>query len=116
MTKVTDCTGNYAGDAPPAGSVRKLLWVEVQTGSDFDVDELPSGAFTQFTAISKSGVTSSSINPSTYWTCAPEGSRMGAGDENWLPGKKYGGAIEVYLPLDAVKVANAQGYWEWQLG
>jgi hypothetical protein len=40
---------------------------------------------------------------------------MGMGDENWLPNKKYAGAIEVYLPVDAVKVANAQGFWEWQL-
>lgn len=116
LIKVTDCTGRYAGNPPPSGSVRKLLWVEVQTGSDFDIAKLPSGVFTRFTAINTNGVTSPSINPSTFWTCAPEGSRMGMGDENWLPDKKYGGAIEVYLPVDAVKVVNAQGFWEWQLG
>ncbi|WP_146174643.1 hypothetical protein [Umezawaea tangerina] len=115
LTKITDCTGEYAGSPPPEGSVRKLLWVEVETGSRFSTTDLPSGAFTQFTAINARGFTSGRINPSSYWTCAPEGSRMGAGDENWLPGKKYGGAIEVYLPLDAVKVVNAQGFWEWQV-
>ncbi|WP_157767951.1 hypothetical protein [Actinosynnema pretiosum] len=90
-----------------------MLWIEVETGSGYNVSELPSGYFTEFTAISASGVTGGRINPSTYWTCAPEGNRIGAGDENWLPGKKYAGAVEVYLPDDATKVANVQGHWEW---
>lgn len=115
ITKVTDCTGGYAGDPPPANTTRKLLWVEVQTGPDFDVSQLPSSAFTQFTSISSSGVTGGVINPSTFWECAPKGSGIGMGDENWLPNKKYAGAIEVYLPNDAVMVANANGYWEWQI-
>jgi len=40
---------------------------------------------------------------------------MGFGDENWLPGKKYAGAVEVYLPDDAAKITNGQGLWEWAL-
>ncbi|MEV1114172.1 hypothetical protein AB0I91_03840 [Actinosynnema sp. NPDC049800] len=110
---MSDCTGGYEGDPPPSGTTRKLLWIEVQTGSTYDASDLPSSLFTQFTAISANGVTSGRINPSTYWKCAPEGSRMGFGDEDWLPGKKYAGAVEVYLPDDATKVSNAQGYWEW---
>ena len=116
LKEVTECTGDYAGAPPPSGTERKLLWVEVQTGTRYQVSELPSGAFTQFKAINVSGVTGGRINPSTYWTCAPEGSRMGFGDEDWLPNQKYGGAIEVYLPVASAKVVNAQGFWEWQLG
>ena len=85
----------------------------MQTGGTYDVSKLPSSLFTQFTAINANSVTSGRINPSTYWKCAPGGSRMGFGDEDWLPGKKYAGAVEVYLPDDAIKVSNAQGYWEW---
>ncbi|MFC0110703.1 hypothetical protein [Kibdelosporangium aridum] len=116
ITKLTNCTGRYAGDPPPEGTERKLVWVEVVTGPQYDVTELYSGLVTQFTAINGAGVTSGNINPSTTWRCAPEGQRMGFGDENWLPGKKYAGAIEVYLPKDAVKIANGDGMWEWSIG
>jgi hypothetical protein len=116
ITKVTDCTGRYAGDPPPAGTERRLIWLEISTGSQYDGADLPSSLVTQFSAIDAAGVTSGNINPSTSWKCAPEGQRIGFGDETWRPGKKYAGAVEVYLPKDAVKVTNGDGVWEWSLG
>lgn len=115
ITKITNCTGRYAGDPPPEGTVRKLVWLQVTTGPNYSTTEIPSGLITQFTAISTTGVTSGNINPSTWWKCAPENDQMGYGDENWLPGKKYAGAVEVYLPKDAAKISNGDGVWEWTL-
>ncbi|WHT17321.1 hypothetical protein N8J89_29910 [Crossiella sp. CA-258035] len=116
ITKVTKCVGRgHPGDSPPEGTQRRLLWIEVRTGTEYRVDNLPSSWFTQFQAISRQGVTSGQINPSTGWECAPTKDRIGFGDENWLPGKTYAGAIEVYLPDDATKVVNAEGLWEWEL-
>jgi hypothetical protein len=117
ITKVTDCTGDgYAGDPPPAGTHRKLAWVEIQTGSAYSTADLPSYLFTDFAAINANGVTTGgNLNPSTGWDCAPTQASIGFGDENWLPGRKYAGAIEIYLPDDAVKIVNGQGIWEWAL-
>jgi hypothetical protein len=115
ITKITNCTGGYAGDPPPAGTVRKLVWIQVTTGPNYSTTDIPSGLITRFVAIDSGGVTSGEINPSTFWKCAPETQRMGFGDENWLPGKKYAGAVEIYLPKDSVKVANGEGTWEWTL-
>lgn len=46
---------------------------------------------------------------------APTHANMGLGDQNWLPNKRYAGAIEIYLPNDAVKITNGEGFWEWSL-
>lgn len=116
ITKVTKCVGRgYPGEAPPEGTQRRLLWVEVRTGGDYRVNELSSGLFTQFQSISRRDVTSGDINPSSSWECSPKKDRIGFGDEDWLPHKTYAGAIEVYLPDDAAKVVNAEGLWEWEL-
>lgn len=115
ITKVTNCTGRYAGDPPPAGTQRKLVWVEVTTGSQYSEMDFPSSVVTSFDAVSAAGVTSADLNPSTYWECAPKTQRMGFGDD-WLPGKKYAGAVEIYLPKDAVKIVNGEGLLEWALG
>ncbi|HVK21841.1 MAG TPA: hypothetical protein VM677_10820 [Actinokineospora sp.] len=116
ITKVTDCVGGgYPGEPPPVGTKRKLVWLEVQTGPNFDSTLIHSGDITRFAAIDAAGVTSGEINPSTFWACAPIGKVMGHGDEAWLPGKKYAGAIEVYLPDDAVVITNGRGSWEWTI-
>lgn len=116
ITKITDCTGGYAGDPPPAGTLRKLVWIEIQTGPSYDVAKLPSYLITQFAAIDARGVTSGgNLNPSTSWECAPKKDRIGFGDEAWMANKKYAGAIEIYLPDDAAKITNGDGFWEWSL-
>jgi hypothetical protein len=117
ITKVTDCTGNgYAGDPPPAGTTRKLAWIELQTGPSYTTTDLPSYLLTRFAAINGAGVTTGGeLNPSTSWEYAATQSRIGFGDENWMAGKKYAGAIEIYLPDDAVKIVNGDGFWEWAL-
>lgn len=116
ITKITGCTGKgYAGDAPDAGTTRKLIWVEISTSASYDVAQTRSGLVTQFRAINAAGVTSGGINPSLRWKCTQEKDQLGFGDENWLPSKKYAGAIEVYLPNDAVKITNGDGNWEWSL-
>ncbi|WP_133905509.1 hypothetical protein [Actinophytocola oryzae] len=115
ITKVTDCTGGYPGDAPPTGTTRKLVWVEIQTGPSYTLTDLPSYLVTRFAAINAAGVTGGDLNPSSRWECAPTQSSIGFGDENWLPNKKYAGAVEIYLPDDAVKITNGDGFWEWAL-
>lgn len=116
ITKITNCTGGYAGDPPPAGTHRKLVWIEIQTGPNYDTAEVPSYLITQFAAIDGRGVTTGGdLNPSASWECAPKKDRIGFGDENWLPNKRYAGAIEIYLPDDATKITNGDGFWEWVL-
>lgn len=116
ITKVSDCQGRgYHGDAPPAGTKRKLVWLEVQTGANYDPAIIYSGFILRFASANSAGVTTAEINPSTSWDCAPTGQNIGFGDQSWLPGKKYAGAVEVYLPTDAVKLVNGQGGWEWQI-
>lgn len=116
ITKVSDCQGRgYHGDAPPAGTKRKLVWLEIQTGPNYDPTVIYSGFILRFASTNAAGVTSAEINPSTSWDCAPTGQNIGSGDQSWLPGKKYAGAVEVYLPTDAVELVNGQGGWEWQL-
>jgi hypothetical protein len=117
ITKVTDCTGDgYAGDPAPVGTHRKLAWIEIQTGPSYSTAELPSYLITDFAAVSADGVTTGGdLNPSTRWDCVPPHASIGFGDENWLPNRKYAGAIEIYLPDDAVMIVNGQGTWEWAL-
>lgn len=98
------------------GLRRSKLLLEVQTGPNYDVTEIPSYLITQFAAIDARGVTTGGdLNPSTSWECVPKKDRIGFGDENWLPNKKYAGAIEIYLPDDAAKISNGDGIWEWSL-
>ena len=116
ITKLTDCTGEYAGDPPPEGTRRQLVWIEVSTGAAYDRVRHYSGQITQFQAIDSRGVTTGGdLNPSSSWTCVPKQERMGFGDESWVPNRKYAGAVEIYLPEDAVKIVNGKGMWEWSL-
>lgn len=90
--------------------------MDVETGPSYDVNELPSYLFTQFAAINADGVTTGGdLNPSSGWECAPTHANMGFGDQDWMASKKYAGAIEIYLPDDAVKITNGEGFWEWSL-
>lgn len=113
ITKITGCTGaGYEGDPPPTGTTRKLVWMEVETGPSYSVADLPSYVFTQFAAINADGVTTGGeLNPSLSWECVPTQANMGFGDQNWMAGKKYAGAIEIYLPDDAVVITNGDGFW-----
>ncbi|MCP3800289.1 hypothetical protein NLX83_13580 [Allokutzneria sp. A3M-2-11 16] len=117
ITKLTGCTGGgYAGGAPPAGTRRQLVWIEVSTGSAYDPSRAPSSSITRFQAISAQGVTTGGeLNPSSSWKCAPEKDRMGFGDDSWMPNRKYVGAVEIHLPNDAVKIVNGEGRWEWSI-
>ncbi|WP_143261494.1 hypothetical protein [Allokutzneria sp. NRRL B-24872] len=117
ITKLTGCTGGgYVGDAPLEGTRRQLVWIEISTGSAYDGSRAPSGAITRFQAISDQGVTTGGeLNPSSSWKCAPEKDRMGFGDDNWMPNRKYVGAVEIHLPNDAVKIVNGGGRWEWAI-
>ena len=116
ITKLTDCTGEYAGDPPPIGTRRQLVWIEVSTGAAYDPVRHYSGQITRFQAIDDRGVTTGGdLNPSSSWTCVPKQERMGFGDESWMANRKYAGAIEIYLPENAVKIVNGNGMWEWSL-
>ena len=116
LTSITDCTGDYAGDPPPAGTHRKLVWIEVTTGAAYDPARHYSGQITRFQSINTKGVTTGGdLNPSSSWTCVPKQERMGFGDESWMANRKYAGAIEIYLPDDAAKIVNGSGMWEWSL-
>jgi uncharacterized protein YceK len=115
ITKITDCTGGYAGDPPPSGTTRKLIWLDITTGPTYNATDLPSYPVTDFSSISTDGISSNSIGVSTSWECVTRADRLGFGDATWMPNKKYRGAVEVYLPNNAAKVVNGDGLWEWSL-
>lgn len=115
MTKVTGCTGTgYWGDPPPKGTHRKLIWLSITTTKAYDPGLTTPHDVTDFVAISNSGVTGGSINVNESWYCVDANSEMGFHD-HWNPGQKYVGAVEVYLPDNAAKVANGDGMWQWSL-
>ncbi|MEU5690720.1 hypothetical protein [Actinosynnema sp. NPDC020468] len=113
LVKVSECTGERGGETLPPGTSRKLLWIEVETSNAYDASTLPASRFTQFTAINPTGVTKGAINPTTPGPCAAKADRVGFTGEPWAQGRKYSGAVEVFLPDTATKVVNAEGYWQW---